>query len=457
MQRNHTHILAGLAAILSIAVLSLDWLGGDFLAFSTLTWEKFGIHHAAPFASSLERKAERLQQRVERRFGASPSLASLRSALRERQQLFTTTLQATFIVDPERSTDTPAPWTISLQEHPLWVSFALAENTASFFVDEHRIEEDLLTFGIPDIVRPVRGSILSYAEDGKVLRATTDGITPRSGLTFDDADVAFLLASAFSTGDSSPLSISLQYEEERMYFPQEETETHQNLVLLASGRSNFAGSPWGREKNIEKAARDHLNNLLIPPGATFSFNATLGGPVTQSRGWYEALGIFGNGDELRPTPGGGLCQTSTTVYRAVLAGGFPVLERRSHSLYVGYYKKYGVGLDATIFPGSQDLAFVNDTTSYLLMQATTEGKDMTVNIYGVPDGRHVALEGPFFSMTAPDDLLVHGRKLREKEIAWIQHVIRPSGEEQENVILSSYKKGIPHQVLVEQQTAEKKV
>ncbi|MBI1934628.1 VanW family protein [Candidatus Peregrinibacteria bacterium] len=267
--------------------------------------------------------------------------------------------------------------------------------------------------------------------------------------------MAFLLASALSQGHSSAVSVPLEYEEGRMYLPQEEEQKH--LVLLASGRSNYAGSHWGREKNIEKAVRAHLNNIFIPPGATFSFNAPLGGPVTQSRGWYEALGIFGNGDELRPTPGGGLCQTSTTVYRAILAGGFPVMERRSHSLYVGYYKKYGVGLDATIFPGSQDLVFANDTSSYLLMQATTEGKDVIVNIYGVPDGRQVALDGPYFQTTAPDDLLVNGRKLREKEIAWIQRIIRPSGEEQTNIIVSSYKKGIPHQILVEQLKAEKNV
>ncbi|MBI2523841.1 VanW family protein [Candidatus Peregrinibacteria bacterium] len=416
----------------------------------------FGAHMAASKADPLERKAERMQERLHRHFGRSPSLANLRSALQERQRLFATLLTATFAVDAAPSSIViPEPWTVSLQQHPLWLTFDLTGNTARFFVDVHRMQADLTTFGMPGVVRSVHGSILTFAEEGKVLRATTDGVVPVNGLTYDAANVAFLLASALSQGHSSAVSVPLEYEEGRMYLPQEEEQKH--LVLLSSGRSNYAGSPWGREKNIEKAVREHLNNIFIPPGATFSFNATLGGPVTQSRGWYEALGIFGNGDELRPTPGGGLCQTSTTVYRAILAGGFPVIERRSHSLYVGYYKKYGVGLDATIFPGSQDLVFANDTSSYLLMQATTEGKDVIVNIYGVPDGRQVALDGPYFQTTAPDDLLVNGRKLREKEIAWIQRIVRPSGEEQTNIIVSSYKKGIPHQILVEQLKAEKNV
>lgn len=455
MQRNHTHILRGLAAILFVGLLSLDWIGERIPVLSAFTLEMFGAHTAAHSTHPLDRKAERMQQRLIRHFGRSPSLANLRSALQERQRLFNVTLTAEFALDTKSPVDIPTPWTVSLQEHPLWLAFSLTGNTASFFIDAERIQEDITTFGIPGIVQPIHASILGFAEEGKVLRATTDGVVPVSGLTYDKAGVALLLAHALSLGDSSQVSVPLQYEEGRMYFSEEATQGH--LVLLSSGRSNFAGSPWGREKNIEKAVREHLNNILIPPGATFSFNATLGGPVTQSRGWYEALGIFGNGDELRPTPGGGLCQTSTTVYRAVLAGGFPVLERRSHSLYVGYYKKYGVGLDATIFPGSQDLTFTNDTASYLLMQATTEGKDVTVNIYGIPDGRTVVLDGPYFAATAPEDLRVYGRKLKEKEIAWVQHVIHPNGEEQKNVILSSYKKGIPHHILVEQQAAEKSV
>ena len=455
MQRNHTHILRGLAAVLFVGLLSLDWLGERTPTLSAFTLEMFGAHPAAPMADPLERKAERMQQRLHRHFGRSPSLANLRFALLERQKLFSTTLTATFAVDAPSSINVPESWTVSLQQYPLWLTFDLTGNTARFFVDTHRIQEDLTTFGIPGIVRPMHGSILSFAEEGKLLRATTDSVVPVSGLTYEATDVALLLAHAISTGNSSKVSVPLEYEEGKMYFLQEEEQKH--LVLLSSGRSNYAGSPWGREKNIEKAVREHLNNILIPPGATFSFNATLGGPVTEDRGWYEALGIFNNGDELRPISGGGLCQTSTTVYRAILAGGFPVTERRSHSLYVGYYKKYGVGLDATIFPGSQDLTFVNDTSSYLLMQATTEGKDAIVSIYGVPDGRQIALEGPYFQTTAPDDLLVNGRKLREKEIAWIQRIVRPSGEELTNVIVSFYKKGIPHQILVEQQKMGKNV
>ena len=153
--------------------------------------------------------------------------------------------------------------------------------------------------------------------------------------------------------------------------------------------------------------------------------------------------------ELRPTPGGGICQVSTTLYRAILFGGFPVLQRRSHSLYVTYYKKYGVGLDATIFPGSQDLVFLNDTPGNLIIQATVENADeIVVNIYGIPDGRTVALEGPYMSENAPDDLRVNGRRLTQKEIAWKQQIRYNDGRIEENVILSYYRESFSHQQLL---------
>src|SRR3989338_1723760 len=176
MQRNHTHILRILAAVLFVGFLSLDWLGERIPTLSAFTLAMFGTHTAAPSADPLDRKAERMQQRLPRHFGRSPSLASLRAALRERQKFFATLLTATFSVDGHSAIDVPESWTVSLQEHPLWLTFDLTGNTARFVIDARRIQEDLTAFGIPGIVRPLHGSILTFAEDGKVLRATTDGV-----------------------------------------------------------------------------------------------------------------------------------------------------------------------------------------------------------------------------------------------------------------------------------------
>ena len=178
---------------------------------------------------------------------------------------------------------------------------------------------------------------------------------------------------------------------------------------------------------------EKLNGVLIPAGRPFSFNNMLGGPVLQSTGWSMALGIF-EGENLRPVPGGGICQASTTLYRAILQAGLPVHERRAHSLYVTYYKAHGVGIDATIFPGNQDLVFTNDTSAPILLHSFTDGDDATAELYGISDGRTVELAGPYFQQNAPEGLTV-----RSREIAWLQQIHTAGGQTITNTVLSRYK------------------
>ena len=145
-----------------------------------------------------------------------------------------------------------------------------------------------------------------------------------------------------------------------------------------------------------------------------------------------------NGKDLVPIAGGGICQVATTVYRAALNAGLPVTERASHSLYVSYYEKYGVGIDATIFPHSQDLTFVNDTGNYLLVQAYSREFEAAVHVYGHSDGRAVTLRGPYFSTSASSVMEQLQRTLRNNEIAWLQTVRSVDGSEATNVIFSRY-------------------
>ena len=83
-------------------------------------------------------------------------------------------------------------------------------------------------------------------------------------------------------------------------------------------------------------------------------------------------------------PGGGVCQVSTTVFRAILDSGFPVLERHAHSYVVSYY---GAGLDATIYYPNKDLIFLNDSSYPIEIRASVSGTSLTISFYGVHDGR----------------------------------------------------------------------
>lgn len=209
-----------------------------------------------------------------------------------------------------------------------------------------------------------------------------------------------------------------------------------DLQLISVGRSNFKGSPSGRSFNINKGLTEKVNNVLLSPGEEYSFNSLLG-PVTYNRGWKDSLAIFG-GRDLRPVPGGGLCQVSTTVYRAALNAGLSITEQYNHSLYVGYYRAFGDGLDSTIFPGIKDLKFVNDTNNYLLIQAYTQGDDAYVNFYGTPDGRKVNLAGPFYQNKISEEYKEKIGNLRRSEIAWLQEIIYPDGTIREEKIVSKY-------------------
>lgn len=79
------------------------------------------------------------------------------------------------------------------------------------------------------------------------------------------------------------------------------------------------------------------------------------------------------------------------------------------------------------------------------MQSYVDGDDAYVNIYGTPDGRTVSLDGPYFVENAPEGLQYEGRDLKYNEIAWVQTVTFPNGEQQENVIISRYN-SIPRRV-----------
>ncbi len=209
------------------------------------------------------------------------------------------------------------------------------------------------------------------------------------------------------------------------------------LELLAEGRSNFAGSPEPRIANIQKATEEKFRAIWIPTDSTFSF-VELVGTIDGEHGWKKALNIF-KGTQLEYAPGGGVCQASTTIYRAALLAGLPILEQRNHSLYVDYYEAYGSGLDATIFPGVQDLKFLNDTGHPLLLISFIRNDDLFVNLYGTPTGRSVELKGPFTASNESDEILKTFGDLGIGQAVWKYTLKKPGETEiQSQWLISDY-------------------
>jgi vancomycin resistance protein YoaR len=192
--------------------------------------------------------------------------------------------------------------------------------------------------------------------------------------------------------------------------------------LLGRGTSRFAGSITSRIHNINVAS-SKFRGVLVTPGETMSFNNILG-DVSAETGYQQAY-IIKEGATILGD-GGGVCQVSTTLFRAALKAGLPIVERRAHAYRVGYYEQDSPpGLDATVYSPSPDLKIKNDTPAHILIQTSVDNKAkvLTFEIYGTSDGRVAATSKPKITniTPAPEDLYIDDPGLPTgtvKQIDW---------------------------------------
>ncbi len=164
--------------------------------------------------------------------------------------------------------------------------------------------------------------------------------------------------------------------------------------LVIAYTSHFRGSSAARMQNIQTAAA-RFHGVLVSPGAVFSMGQTMG-DVSLDSGFAEALIIYG-GRTIKGV-GGGVCQVSTTLFRAAFLGGYPIVERYAHAYRVSYYEQNATGidpalagLDATVYFPLVDFKFKNDTPYWLLMETyfNPRTQSLTWKFYSTSDGRSV--------------------------------------------------------------------
>ncbi|MYD92843.1 MAG: hypothetical protein F4Y02_03960, partial [Chloroflexi bacterium] len=164
--------------------------------------------------------------------------------------------------------------------------------------------------------------------------------------------------------------------------------------LLGVGSSIYKGSPDYRDHNIAVGAAK-LDGMIVRPGETFSFNERIG-VFTKAEGWVEGSVIVE--DRTEQGIGGGICQVSTTLFRAALAAGLPIEERWPHLYRVRYYEMGGspIGYDSTIFSPGIDLKFSNDFEDPIMLRALINRRLGTLDfeIWGAADDRTVTLKKP---------------------------------------------------------------
>ncbi len=194
--------------------------------------------------------------------------------------------------------------------------------------------------------------------------------------------------------------------------------------LVSMQTSYFYGSSAERIQNIQTAAAA-FHGLLVAPGETFSMGEALG-DISLDNGYAEALIIY-NGRTIKGV-GGGVCQVSTTLFRTVFFGGYPVVERHSHAYRVSYYEQTAsgaidpnlAGLDATVYFPLVDFKFTNDTPYWLLMETYVDvgARKLTWKFYSTSDGRTVTWEttGPQNIVPAPEPLFQENPDLKKNQI-----------------------------------------
>lgn len=275
-----------------------------------------------------------------------------------------------------------------------FVSRALLSHFVSretFAVRDSVIRERALAL-MEEIERPAINAKLALDEEGK-LSITAEAVP---GLAIDrEASIDTLLrvlqkeTSSLREAKLTTTLIPAKISRETISELRLDTE-------LSQGKTNFRGSPKNRIFNIYRAIEQY-DGVVIAPGEEFSFVEYLG-EVDGEHGYLPELVIRNNKTE--PEFGGGICQVSTTVFRAALLAGLEITERKNHSYPVQYYRPYG--LDATIYIPRPDLKFKNNTPGAILMIPKIVGTELAVTFFGTADGRTTAIDGPHILESNPD-------------------------------------------------------
>ncbi len=266
-----------------------------------------------------------------------------------------------------------------------------------------QVQVDLDHDGLATYLRSAfSGEVNRSPKDARVAWKSGDGLIALE----PSVDGAALRADAFSDavadsflGNQSPVDIPVVVTKPKI--------DSNNLAALninsrlARGDSNYTGGTEERDTNIIVGTQ-LLNGELVAPGEEFSFNGAVG-EITEDKGFVEA-GVI-EAETIGRDVGGGICQVSTTVFRAALLSGMPITEWWPHSLRLKGYERDGwtAGYDASILQAGSnpelwgDFKFKNDTDGYLLVQSWTDYPYVIVEIYGNDDGRQIDIGDATFN------------------------------------------------------------
>lgn len=208
------------------------------------------------------------------------------------------------------------------------------------------------------------------------------------------------LSAAYTTPVAQTIKLDIPVKITKPKITTDEINNMGIKELIGQGTSFFYHSIPNRIYNLTLAS-SKLNGVLIAPGETFSTVKAIG-DITAATGYKQAY-IISSGKTVLGD-GGGVCQVSTTLFRAALNAGLPIVERNPHAYRVSYYEAdSGPGVDAAIYYPTVDLKFKNDTGNYILIQTYVDHVNMklTFNLYGTSDNRQTVINKPVILSQSP--------------------------------------------------------
>lgn len=147
---------------------------------------------------------------------------------------------------------------------------------------------------------------------------------------------------------------------------------------LGTYTTRYDPSNKNRSNNIAISA-EKIDGTIVLPGETFSYNQVVG-ERTIAEGYKEA-GAYAGGRVVQDV-GGGICQTSSTLYNAALYANLEIVDRSNHQFLTSYVS---AGRDATVAWGSIDFQFKNNRSYPIKIEATAKNGVCTMSIYGIKE------------------------------------------------------------------------
>lgn len=215
------------------------------------------------------------------------------------------------------------------------------------------------------------------------------------GRELDFAQSAAAIESALRAGRSEAFLVT---REVQPHITQTLASQIQIRERISSGATYYGDSAPNRRHNVELAV-ERVNGALLPPGAEFSFNRTVG-PINLASGYKVGYGIVATNGRVETVPsvGGGVCQVSTTLFHAAFWGGFPIIERNWHLYWIPLYGQPPsglIGLDATVDTDyGLDFRFKNTTSDWIAIVAWADGSWVHFEIWGTKPNWRVEVDDP---------------------------------------------------------------